>query len=125
MVGCGKQGSSKLKPIREEMIAEYVNPKPLPEDPNLNLEKSINNASYPIQIALYNDGQFYYYLPRLGDGRGTWRNSGGVLKLKAKRSLFDMYIDIEANDDTGKSLSISFSDRFGPKTLKMENINID
>lgn len=126
LAGCGEnKKESKLHKISEEVIPQYVNQKALPEDPNLTLDKSILNRSYPIQIALYNDGQFYYDLPNLGDGHGTWKNAGGILKLKAKRPIFDMHIEVEANDPEGKSLSIQFSDRFGPKTLKMRNVNIE
>ncbi len=64
-------------------MPRYINQKALLEDPNLTLDKSIINSTYPIQLALYQDGRFYYDLPNLGDGTGTWRTEGGVLVLKA------------------------------------------
>jgi hypothetical protein len=81
--GCGKQSSSKLYNLRPEALLRYVNPKPLPADPNLTLDKSLTNNSYPLQLALYQDRKFYYDLPNLADGTGTWRQEGGVLVLKA------------------------------------------
>lgn len=124
LLSCGKQGSGKLHQVTETSFAKFVNEKPLPADPNLTLDKSIVNHSYPIQIALYNDGNFYYDLPNLGDGVGTWRSSGGKIKLLSKRSLFDMHIEIQGNDEQTSSVSIQFADRFGPNTLNMSNVNI-
>jgi hypothetical protein len=124
LVGCGKKGKDNLHKITGSTQTQYVNAKSMPRDPNLTLDKSFVNNSYPIQIALYNDGKFYYDLPNLGDGHGTWKNAGGVIELRAKRTLFDMYIEVKANDTEAKSLSIQFTDRFGPNTLKMVNVNI-
>lgn len=124
LVSCGKQGSAKFYRVEETALVKYVNQKNMPSSPNLTLDKSIVNTSYPIEIALYNDGTFYYDLPNLGDGKGTWKNSNGKIELKAKRSLFDMYIDVHANDEAAQTLSIEFTDRWGPKTLKMMNVNI-
>lgn len=123
LIGCG-QGKSKLHKIPELALQNYVNQKSMPAHPNLTVDKSITNNSYPIQIALYEDGRFYYDLPNLGDGHGTWKTSDGVIRLNAKRTLFDMYIEVLANDETGSSLSITFTDRFGPNTLQMMNVNI-
>lgn len=123
-VGCGKQGQSKIYPLKEKAVQKFVNTGSMPGDPNLTLDKSIINHSYPIQIALYSDGNFYYDLPNLGDGKGTWKTSGGKIILKAKRTLFDMYIEVHGSDKEGQSVSIQFSDRFGPTTLKMTNQNI-
>lgn len=124
IVSCGKQGSAKLYRVDDAAMVKFVNQKSMPTSPNLTLDKSIVNNSYPIEIALYNDGQFYYDLPNLGDGRGTWKNENGKIELKAKRSLFDMYIKVQASDESAQSLSIQFTDRFGPNTLKMMNVNI-
>lgn len=124
VAGCGKQESSKTYPLKDKAVEKYVNQMSLPADPNLTLDKSIINTSYRIQIALYKDGKFYYDLPTLGDGTGTWKKRKDFIELKAKRSLFDMYIEIRGNDKEGESVLIQFTDRFGPNTLKMNNINI-
>lgn len=123
-VGCGKQSSAKLFRIQDGAMTKFVNQKSMPSDPNLTLDKSIVNNSYPIEIALYKDGQFFYNLPNLGDGKGTWQNKKGKLVLKAKRNIFDMYIEVEANDEAAETLSIEFTDRWGPKTLRMMNVNL-
>lgn len=121
---CGQKPKTKLYPIKASVLSTYVNEAAIPASPNLSIEKTIVNNSYPIEIALYSDGRFYYDLPNLGDGRGTWTLSKGVIKLKAKRTLFDMEIDVLGTDAEANSLSIQFSDRFGPKTLHMMNVNI-
>lgn len=122
--GCGKKSDLKVYRLPEAALSKFVNEKSMPADPNLTLDKSFINHSYPIQIALYKDGQFYYDLPNLGEGVGTWRNSDGKLKLHGKRPLFDMHIEVLGKDEEGESLAIQFVDRFGPNTLEMTNINI-
>jgi len=124
LVSCGKGGNAKLYKVEPGALTKFVNQKSMSKKPNLTLDKSIVNTSYPIEIALYNDGRFYYDLPNLGDGKGTWKLNGGVIELKAKRTLFDMYIEVKATDLDAKSLTIQFTDRFGPNTLKMVNNNI-
>lgn len=123
-MACGKGGGTKTYALKEESLQGFVNAKALPADPNLTLDKSIVNNSYPIEIALYNDHQFYYNLPTLGDGHGTWNYKNGKIELKAKRTLFDMYIEVMGADEANTSLTIQFTDRFGPNTLKMVNSNI-
>ena len=123
-IGCGKQGTSKIFPLKDSEVQKFVNDKAMPADPNLTIDKSFVNNSYPIQIALYKNGQFYYDLPNLGDGTGTWEKNGGKIELRAKRTLFNMYIEVHGSDETNSSVTIQFSDRFGPNTLKMMNVNI-
>lgn len=124
LVSCGKGGNAKLYKVESGALTKFVNQKSMSRKPNLTIDKSIVNNKYPIEIALYNDGRFYYDLPNLGDGKGTWKLSGGVIELRAKRTLFDMYIEVKATDVEAKSLTIQFTDRFGPNTLKMMNNNI-
>lgn len=124
MSACGKQSKSKLHPIRQEVMTKFVNDKNAPASPNLSIDKSIVNDKYPFHIALYKDGRFYYDLPRLDDGFGTWKISDGKIILKAKRDLFDMYIEVYGSDMNAENLTIQFTDRFGPNTLKMRNKNI-
>jgi hypothetical protein len=121
---CGKGGNAKLYKVENSALTKFVNQKKISKKPNLSLDKSIVNNTYPIEIALYNDGRFYYDLPNLGDGNGTWKLKDGVIELKAKRTLFDMYIEVQATDVQANSLTIQFTDRFGPNTLKMMNNNI-
>lgn len=124
VTGCGKQESSRTYPLKDKAVEKLVNQKSLPDDPNLTLDKSIINTTYPIQIALYKDGKFFYVLDRLGDGTGTWTKRKDFIELKARRTLFDMYIEIRSGDEEGEKVLIQFTDRFGPNTLKMTNKNI-
>tara|TARA_R110002049_G_scaffold179732_4_gene346746 strand:- start:68 stop:487 length:420 start_codon:yes stop_codon:yes gene_type:complete len=104
---------------------KFINEKSLPTEPDLALDKSIINNDYPIEVALYQDGKFYYNLPTLGDGTGTWTTDGGKLKLFSSRTLFDMYIDIYAADQSASQVILKFRDRNGPQIVKMTNENID
>lgn len=124
LISCGKQEATKLYKVQDSALTKFVNSKNMPKDPNLTLDKSIVNNSYPIEIALYEDNRFYYNLPNLGDGNGTWKLNNGVIELKAKRTLFDMFIEVKGSDEATENLAIQFTDRFGPNTLKMMNVNI-
>lgn len=82
---------------------------------------TLSDQSYPIDLKLYADGRFYYYLKRLGDGWGTWKHRDGYIDLYAERKLFVMQFAIRSLDpDRPEDVALEFSDRFGPKYLKME-----
>ncbi len=113
----------KFYPIKKESFSQYINDKKMPSKPNLNEDKYIINRDYPIEISLYNNGTWYYNLDNLGEGKGTWVYKNGRLELFAQRDLFDMYIDIQAIKEDASEIIIQFSDRFGPRTLKVEKRN--
>lgn len=121
----GKSESVDLYKAKEpEAYTKFINQKAMPADPNLTVDKSIVNEKYPIEIALYKDGQFYYDLPNLGSGKGNWIYKGGIIELKASRQIFDMYIEVYGTSPTIQEAAILFNDRFGSKTLKMDNNNL-
>ena len=91
-----------------------------PEDVNTKSTIVLEDQSYPIQLQLYKDGRFYYGLKRLGDGWGTWSYSKGYLSLYAERKLFVMNFEIHGIEQDGNALSLEFSDRFGPKFLRLQ-----
>ncbi len=124
-VSCGKKSKTKFYSITEANLSKFVNDKDLPANPNLTLDKSIVNNDYPIQLALYKDGKFYYDLPNLDEGNGTWTLNNGQIVLKSKHRLFDMRIDVRALDVNADNLAASFIDRHGPQTLKMDNQRVE
>lgn len=101
----------------------YINDKPMPKSPDLGADKTIINRDYPIEIALYEDGKWFYDLPNLDTGSGTWTLEEGVIKLFAKQRLFDMHIDIVATQAQAKEVVLKFRDRFGQRVLDTEKIN--
>ncbi len=128
-IGCtGKSATKDIslhKAALETEYAKFINQKDLTnEEPNLTLDKTIVNNDYPIEIALYKNKKFFYNLPNLGSGKGTWKYNDGMIELRAQRKIFDMYIEIYGSDAEIKQVAILFSDRFGPNTLKMDNSNI-
>lgn len=80
----------------------------------------LEDQTYPIELQLYKDGRFHYYLKRLGDGWGTWSYQKGFLQLYAERKLFVMNFEIHGIEQDGEALSLEFSDRFGPKFLRLQ-----
>ena len=115
----------KLYEVQASDFDQVINAKPLPSHPDLTSDKTLLNRDYPIEVAIYNDGKWYYDLPNLDTGTGTWKYENGKIKLYAERDLFDMHIDIVATEEHGATMAIKFSDRFGPKVLDMEKINAD
>jgi hypothetical protein len=121
----GKSSSADLYSAKEiESFSKFINAKKMPADPNLTIDKSIINNYYPIEIALYEDNRFYYHLANLGSGKGRWKYKDGKIELRAERKIFDMYIEVYGSDQNHNELAIQFSDRFGSKSLKMENQNL-
>lgn len=121
----GDKSEAKVFVTTEEHFTKYVNQKTLPASPNLSVDITISNDDYPIELALYSDGKFYYMLENLGDGNGTWTFKNGKVRLYAERRLFDMHILIKALEEEAAKVGIEFADRFGPQFLDMENKNMN
>lgn len=121
----GKSDSTDLHSASDAgAYSKFVNQKKMPASPNLTLDKTIINHKYPIEIALYKDGRFFYDLPNLGTGKGKWKYRDGKIELRASRKIFDMYIEVYGADASIENAAIQFTDRFGSNTLKMENKNL-
>lgn len=125
LMACGGKSES-LKKIEPSAVSYYVNAKDS-SDVNTSIDKMIVNNDYPIELALYQDKKFYYNLPNLGDGHGSWEYVDGKIVLKAKRQILninvDMIIEVRAKDR--QILAIQFNDRRGPHTLTMMNVNMN
>lgn len=80
----------------------------------------LEDQTYPIQLELYKDGRFQYHLKKLGAGWGTWSYKKGYLHLYAERKLFVMNFELHGIQQDGDALSLEFSDRFGPKFLRLQ-----
>jgi hypothetical protein len=126
LISCGGSGSSGdlvFYEVSNDSYSQLINQNAMPAFPNLKTDKTIRNNNYPIEIALYADGKFYYNLPTLGDGNGTWTQEAGYIKLYSERTLFDMYIEIKALDKDANEFGITFIDRFGPQAIKVDKDN--
>jgi len=119
----GKETEVKHFYASEVEFSKLVNTKTIPTTPDLGFDIFLENQEYPIELSLYKDGRWYYDLPNLGSGNGTWKFVDGEIKLFAKRSLFDMHIKIISLDEKNETFGITFKDRFGPQFLKMNVIN--
>ena len=83
---------------------------------------TLSNEEYPVHVSLYLNNRFYYDLPSLGDGEGTWKIEEGKIVLEAKRTLFDMYIEVKSIDCYAEELTLSFIDRFGPQVIRVRKV---
>jgi hypothetical protein len=120
IVSCGKNDEKiEFHKADKTQFSKLINDTSLPNHPNLSIDKKIVNNSYPIEIALYNNNKFYYDLPNLGDGTGEWIYTNGRIELKARRDIFDMYIELHATDINAKKFAIKFIDRFGINKIKV------
>ena len=104
--------------VAQDLIffSDFVN---APADPEGEKKLVLSNDSYPIDVALFTDGNFYYDLPNLGDGTGTWTHKEGFLDLYAERKLFAMKMSIHSVRETNGDLVIHFTDRFGTQYLPL------
>ena len=95
-----------------------------------NTDIALINNDYPIEVRLYQDKKFYFNLPNLGEGEGTWEYQGSEIKMTAEYHIkaMDLKIDMDyfvgVIDEKG-TLAVHFSDRFGPKTYELEKVNLD
>lgn len=108
----------KVYPQNAEYFQNLVNPGDVDSESVVTLRED----QYPIALTLYEDGRFQYTLKKLGDGWGTWKYSeaDGYIDLYAERTLFVMQMQIRSTDAADPSaIALEFSDRFGPKYLKL------
>lgn len=77
-------------------------------------------AEYPMRMALFANGRFYYQVDNLGDGQGTWDVTDGVLRLRAIRPLFDMNLFVSGANDESDETVIRFIDRHGFNSVRIE-----
>lgn len=127
LIGCyGNNSDIQIYSVDKSDFEHVINKKQV-NDQKINFAnyKTLLNRDYPIEVAIFEDGSWYYDLPNLGEGKGTWKYDGGSIKLHAERNLFDMNIDIMALKEKASEIGISFTDRFGYQILKAEKINID
>lgn len=87
--------------------------------------KTLLNRDYPIEVAIFDDGTWYYDLPNLDTGSGTWKFVAGNIRLHANRPLFDININVVATAEKAAKISVEFSDRHGYNLLSAEKINIE
>lgn len=129
LFSCGKKAEVKLFHASEASYQRFVNPATAPtaDNPDISGHKNVINEQYPVQVSLYADHTFYYDLPNLGDGHGTWEYSDGRIVMKTKREILGknitMTYELQATDETGENVALQFTDRWGAQSYRMRNNN--
>jgi hypothetical protein len=129
-VGCGKKAEVKLFSATEESYSKFVNAKTSPQGelPDISSDKHVVNQQYPVEIALYSDHRFYYNLPNLGDGYGTWKYEDGKIVMLTKREILgkniEMTYELQANDPNAENVSVQFTDRWGAQSFRLKSNNL-
>lgn len=94
------------------------------EDVNFNTDNSLLNQDYPMEFWLYQNNQYFYDLPNLGEGIGHWSYESGILKLENDHHIkaIDLTIDMQYSiyHSIDNEARIEFSDRFGMKNIRLE-----
>ncbi len=125
LLSCGGSSSKYTYfPAEQKDFEKFINPKPQPAKPNLAADVTLLNRDYPIEIAIYQDNTWYYDLPNLDTGKGTWTHEDGKIVLKAERDLFNMKIDVVAIEEKAEDIVIEFIDRYGQEILTVEKKNL-
>ena len=113
-----------------ESLKPTINKRDFKGSINHNSDIALINNDYPLELRLYQNKKFYFNLPSLGEGEGNWEYQGSEIKLTAEYHIKAMDFTIDMNyfvgvlDEEG-TLAVQFSDRFGPKTYKLEKVNLD
>ena len=121
-----KQQVSKREILPLESFKSLINKKSISskEDVNQNIDYSLINQDYPVEIWLYENNKYYYDLPNLGDGLGSWEYSNGHISLSNDYHIKSIDLKIEMNYDIyftkDHNIRIEFSDRFGLQNLNLE-----
>jgi hypothetical protein len=130
LFSCGKKAEVKLFDAPEASYQRFVNPTTAPtgDNPDISGHRNLVNDQYPVQVSLYSDKTFYYDLPNLGDGHGTWEYSDGRIVMKTKREILgkniEMIYELQANDETAENVSLQFTDRWGAQSFRMRKNNL-
>jgi hypothetical protein len=75
---------------------------------------------YPIRIALFDNGRFYYQIDKLGTGDGQWAYGEGAIHATANRPIFDMELTVSAAAADGDETLVRFFDRHGFNSYKLQ-----
>lgn len=130
LFSCGKKAEVKLFHASEASYQKYVNPTTAPttEGADISGHKNVINEKYPVQVSLYADHTFYYDLPNLGDGHGTWEYSNGRIVMKTKREIFgksyNFDYELQAMDENAENVALQFTDRWGAQSFPMRKNNL-
>jgi hypothetical protein len=122
--GCSSEFSMVTSPRDPEFFDRLINPSSLSSQMPNKLDESQLLASgdeYPMRFVLFDNGQFFYQVDRLGEGFGTWSYQEGGVRLFASRKLFDMSIYLGARSDVGREMQVRFLDRRGFQNVRIEH----
>lgn len=124
---CGNKPPAQITQVKRDKTHydKIINSSSTASKADLKKDIFLANYDYPIELAIYADGSFYYNLDNLGDGKGKWELKGGSYYIETthKRLLFDLKVQIYTTSSEGDKFRTYFVDRFGPKELDLEIVN--
>ncbi len=111
-----------------ESFLPLINQKPL-KNTGVDLDEDISliNNEYPVEIWLYKNNKYFYELPNLGSGLGSWIYEDGLIIMTNEHHI--KTIDIKINMkyrlylSTKSKVRLEFSDRFGINNIELEKIS--
>ena len=105
-----------------QFYQQFVNAAAAPESVDRSKVLTLRNDEFPMELALFGDNRFYYYMETLGDGFGTWEFDQDKLHLYAERTLFVMHMNIRSIDEADNQIAVDFIDRFGTQYLTLDPV---
>lgn len=120
---CSPMSSMTANKRDADFYGRFVNPadQMISAPEKLDQVKLLETGSdYPMRMALFTNGKFYYQVDKLGDGQGLWDVADGVLRLRAIRPLFDMHLFVSGAQAEGDETVIRFIDRHGFNSIKIQ-----
>ncbi|MFN9066739.1 MAG: hypothetical protein ACK5V3_05890, partial [Bdellovibrionales bacterium] len=124
VAGCNSKFSMVSSPREPEFFQELINPASLSAQMPNKLEETqllATGDEYPMRFVMFDNGQFFYQVDRLGEGYGTWSFQEGGVRLFANRKLFDMSIYLGASSDVGDEMQVRFLDRRGFQNVRIQH----
>lgn len=129
MMGCSQTYNMVQYQRDETFFTTYQNPSAELSQAEAKIEsiKLLQTSEeFPIRLAIYDNGKFYYQVDELGTGIGDWKFEDGGLKLTTRRKIFDMNFYVTAAAVDGNELVVKFFDRhgFNQYSLDFRNPNV-
>ena len=109
-----------------ESYSNIINKKNINSEMDIDFNDDISfiNQDYPIEIWLYENYKYYYELPNLGSGIGTWTHQDGQIVLNNEHVIKSIDLKIQMEYELFFSgdgqMFLEFSDRFGQKSIEVK-----
>lgn len=123
LAACGKPVTSEGSKRDFAFYSQFINSSDQYPNASQNLENlkvMTSDVRYSMRLAMFENGVFYYQVNNLGDGEGRWEYRDGIIRLTAVRPVFDLDLEIMAEQEASDTTIVQFIDRFRFNSVPIE-----